>query len=179
MKEHANKWSNDDFEDMCWHDNRVHGVKIHNPHEGYEYDIVFLIDHILEWIEMDGRFRFRVAPATLAFHGAHNAKIDVVLNYKQSLDIDRIERQDISSDAEKKAGYTRYLFSIHFHQQINGITLEACGFTQSLTRAPILMDRQSFDDTEDVEQDSLLQSVVMAPTAGNSALGLPPQTPPS
>ena len=152
MQEHADKRSNDDFEDMCWHDNRVHGVKIHNPREGWEYDIVFLIDHILEWIEMDERFRFWVAPATLAFHGAHNAKIDVVLTYRQHLDIDRIEREEISSGAEKKAGYTKYLFTIYFHNQINAITLEANGFTQSLTGVPILMNHQSFDDNEEVEQ---------------------------
>ena len=152
MEEPTNRWTNDDFEDMCWHDNRVHGVKIHSPREGWEYDIIFAIDYILEWINIDGRFRFIVAPARLAFHGAHNAQITVLLNYRQNLDIDRIEREDISSDAEKKAGYTKYMFSIYFHYQKNPITLEANGFTQSLISAPILMDRQSFDDREEVEQ---------------------------
>lgn len=154
MQEHANKWSNGDFEDMCWHDNRVHGVKIHNPREGYDYDIIFMIDYILEWVKTDDRFKFWVAPATLAFHGAHNAKIDVLLNYKQSLDIDRIEREETSSDAEKKAEYTKYRFTIHFHNQISTISLEANGFSQVLTSAPILIDRQSIHDNEEVEQTS-------------------------
>jgi len=152
MEDHTNRWTNDDFEDMCWHDNRVHGIKIYSPHEGWDYDIIFLIDHILEWINTDGRFRFLVATARLAFHGAHNANIAVLLNYRQNLDIDRIEREDISSEAEKKVGCTKYMFSIYFHSQNNPITLEANGFTQSLTSVPILMDRQSFDDTEEVEQ---------------------------
>jgi hypothetical protein len=148
MKEYSKQWANADFENMCWHDNHIHGIRIRNPKEGYDFDIVFDLDYILEWITVGSFFQFVVAPATLTFHGAHKVRFDVTLNFKQSLDIERVDRDEITNDAERKAGYRKWLFQIHFHDQTNPISLEASGFTQVLTKAPILSDSLLLEDEQ-------------------------------
>src|SRR3989304_4763131 len=83
MKDYPTKWTDLDFESLSWHDNVVHGIRLRNPHEGYDYDLVFDIDHILEWIETPSRFfQFIVAPATLTFRGVDKLKFNLDLGYK-------------------------------------------------------------------------------------------------
>jgi len=68
------KWTEADFDSLSWHDNRLHGIRFHNPSQGYEYGLILDIDHILEWIACPGgTFRFVVAPATLVQTSANSS----------------------------------------------------------------------------------------------------------
>ena len=146
MKEYPKKWTNADFEGMSWHDNRVRGVRFRNPREGYDSDLIFDIDYILDWIKGGDFFQFVVAPATLTFHSAHKMHIDLVVNFKQDLDINRIDREELTTEGEKKVGYRRWLFQIHFHDQKNPIMLEATGFTQETLATPCISRHQCIEE---------------------------------
>jgi len=143
MKKYPKKWTHIDFDAMSWHDNRVHGIRINNPPEGYDFDLILEINYILEWIKVEDSFRFVVAPATLTFHGVDKARLDLTLIYKQNLNIDRVERQEIAKEAAKKTGVQKWLFQVHFYDQANPISVASTGFTQELTTVPALTEHQA------------------------------------
>jgi hypothetical protein len=64
--------SSPDLDDRSWHDDALYGMRldIGDVARGdWLSDLVLDIDHIVEWLcGADGQCRFRVAPATLAFH---------------------------------------------------------------------------------------------------------------
>ena len=148
MKEYPKRWTVADFDAMCWHDNTVHSIRIINPQDEDDFDLVFDLDYILEWIPVEGWFEFVVAPALLTFHGADKAKLNLTLYSKQNLEIDRIEWEDITPEPERKAGYRKWLFRIYLHFQSDPITLEAYGFTQVLTKEPVVQNSPRLEDTE-------------------------------
>jgi hypothetical protein len=91
-----------DFDRLCWHDCHIWGLELRvgNSEEGdWTSDLVFKIDFLVEWI-CGGKdpTMFRVAPATLAFHGVTDPK--VMINWGDSgfqvslheMAIDSIER---------------------------------------------------------------------------------------
>jgi len=145
-KEYATRWTNDDFAEMSWHDVRIRGIGFHNPQDPQVFDVSFEIDYILEWICNGTFYQFVVAPATLTFHSANKIHLDMVMGYKEDLNIDRIERVELTTASENAVGYRRWLFEIHLHDQVTPISLEATGYTQSLRGAPRLQDGQSPDD---------------------------------
>jgi hypothetical protein len=55
-------WTDADFPNLSWHDNSVHAFRIIEGKDGAG-DLVLDIDHIVDWIESEKRYEFRVAPA--------------------------------------------------------------------------------------------------------------------
>ncbi len=133
-----------EFDSFSWHDNHIHGIAFQNPDGNYDFDLVFDIDHILEWIKTpDGHFEFMIAPTNLIFHDVANLVIDLKLGYKQHLEISDIERTEIVTEHGRKM----------FRWQIdtptnNKISFEATGFTQTLRKPPIRKRRQWLDECE-------------------------------
>jgi hypothetical protein len=140
------QWTQDDFDLLSWHDNRIHAISFVCPDEGYENDLVLDIDFIFEWIKTpsDG-FRFRVAPATLAFHNVTKTRIGVELVYRESLEIDRIEREDVSTVPERETGCRPHRYTI-FLQCLSGptnsIVVESYAFEMKLRKPPIAQKSQ-------------------------------------
>jgi hypothetical protein len=65
-----------------FHDNHIYGFTIEEGEYGAGR-IIFEIDHIAEWIELDdGKIGFKVAPATLTFLDVTN--LDVRISYRES-----------------------------------------------------------------------------------------------
>jgi len=154
MKEYPNKWTNANFEEMSWHDNLIRGISFHNPQDMYVFDISFDLDYILEWVCNGGFYQFIVAPATLTFHTANKVRFDMMMSYKQDLDINRVERVELTTAPERDAGYRRWRFEIYFHGQVSPFSLEATGYTQILRAAPRLQDGQVLNDDKcEVEPD--------------------------
>jgi hypothetical protein len=64
-----------------WHDNVVYGIRFDIgdvERQEWRSDLVFDIDYIAEWTcDASGEHRFRVAPATLAFHDAGDLEIAI------------------------------------------------------------------------------------------------------
>jgi hypothetical protein len=149
MKEYPKKWSDDDFDRMCWHDNVVHCIRIRNPYEGYDFDLVLDLDYILEWVPTEGPFDFIVAPALLVFHDVNALKFNFALSYKESIRINKVDREEITTEPERKSGLRKWRFRIHLHhEQQDAVTFEALGFTQELVKKPVVSERPWLEDKE-------------------------------
>jgi hypothetical protein len=70
-------WDDSQFDEMSWHDNHVHGLRIREGEVG-SGELELDIDHILEWLCPTGTTcSFRVAAATLTFLEVSDLRIDI------------------------------------------------------------------------------------------------------
>jgi hypothetical protein len=142
----------DDFASRSWHDCAILGLELRvgEPEAGdWTSDLALDIDYIAEWLcGVDGRARFRVAPATLVFHGVTDLRIAIDWGdsgHRVALHeatIDRIERDRV---VEQKVFLDRpyYRWRIALSWPRGGeIGFGAVGFTQTLRAEPVLTDRQ-------------------------------------
>ncbi|MCA8961662.1 MAG: hypothetical protein KDC38_14155 [Planctomycetes bacterium] len=137
-------WSDEDFEQLSWHDNRIRSIRVRNPAEGYDFEVEF--DHILEWMPRGKRYRFLLAPARLSFHDVTGGHVGFDLHYRQDLIILDIAREDIAGEAERREGVRRWRFTLTLEMQRAPIVIEASGFTQRLIGEPRECDGQTIDD---------------------------------
>jgi hypothetical protein len=74
-------WTHADFERLSFHDCHVWGVDLRpgDPDTGdWTSDLALDLDYIVEWLcGVDGGAQFRVAPATLLFHGVTDPRIAI------------------------------------------------------------------------------------------------------
>src|SRR5262249_11194595 len=72
-----------DFEQMSWHDCHIWRIefRVGEPEDDdWTSDLVLGLDFILEWLcGVDGSATFKIAPATLVFHGVTDPKIAIDL----------------------------------------------------------------------------------------------------
>ena len=134
------QWSEQDFDDLSWHDNAVHAIRVIEGEYGAG-KLILDIDFILEWLRDDsGEIRFKIAPAALEFHDVTHLKI--ALDYETPtagltpFTLDRIERR-----IEKRDGYEAILWELVVNWPHGGITFEAKGFRQVL-RGPAVVSAQ-------------------------------------
>jgi hypothetical protein len=72
MSDHI--WTDAQFDEMSWHDNPVHGLRIvEGPYEAGE--LILDLDYILEWIKDEEGFRFRTPPTHLRFREGTNLRM--------------------------------------------------------------------------------------------------------
>ena len=137
-------YADPDFEKLSWHDCRIWGLEFRTD------DLVLDIDFILGWIcDTEGGAQFRVAPATLVFHGVTDLKVNIdwgnsgfqVALYE--LSIDRIDRERaIGQKVFLDRPY--YKWSIRLNWPRDGeIVFGAVGFSQTLRSEPVLTNKQS------------------------------------
>jgi hypothetical protein len=136
------QWTEADFDDLDWHDNVVHAIRVVEGEYGAG-QLILDIDYILEWLKDDsGTFAFKVAPATLEFNDVTNLKI--ALDYDTPgagltpFSLDRIERR-----REKRDRYEAVLWTLVVNWPIGSITFEAKGFMQSLRSPAVVSSEQS------------------------------------
>jgi len=142
-----------DFDRFSWHDDPVYGLalRIGDPAANdWRSDLVLDIDHIVEWVRNEDGIRFRVAPATLVFHGVSDLRIDIDWGMRgwqvaPSLPtIDRIERERVREE-EQRIFLDRpyYAWRVAFASPTGGsISFGAVGFDLTLRREPTLADEQ-------------------------------------
>ena len=70
-------WTDADFPNLSWHNNCVSAFRVIEGEDGAE-DLVLDIDHIVEWIESEKRYDFRVAPAELRFRDVADLRMNVL-----------------------------------------------------------------------------------------------------
>ena len=142
-----------DFDEMSWHDCYVWGVELRcgDATEGdWTADLALDIDYIADWvIEEGGGTKFRVAPATLVFHGVTDPKLDVDwgdTGFQVSIhpmSISNVSRERV---LDQKIFLDRpyYSWRIELNWPRDGkIAFGAVGFTQTLRAEPVLQDGQS------------------------------------
>ena len=141
-----------DFEHLSWHDCHIWGVdlRVGDPEEDdWTSDFVLDIDFIVEWLcGVTDTTQFRVAPATLAFHGVTDVRFAV--NWGDSgfrtaihvMSIDRIERE-LVSDQKIFLDRPYYSWRIKLNWPSEGeIAFGAVSFTQTLLAEPVLTCKQ-------------------------------------
>jgi hypothetical protein len=123
-------WTEADFEQMSWHDCRLHGVGIVDDFDPHLHELRLDIDYILEWRccepapEQTG---FWISPATLVFEAQH-FQVNLPGGGDWILDIKRT----LNSSADS----TDWLIRLNTG---GSITVTARGFCQYLRRAPIFV----------------------------------------
>ena len=156
-----------DFDKLSWHDCRIWGLEFHSgePVEGdWTSDLVIDIDFIAEWVcsVESTETQFRVAPATLAFHGVTDLKLNLDWGnsgYRVALhevSIDRIDREQIQGQKIfLDRPYYKWTLRLNSPQQTE-IVFGAVGFTLTLRSEPLLTDRQclSFQNRKKITSPS-------------------------
>ena len=141
-----------DFDALSWHDCHIWGMDLRpsDPDRGdWRSDFVLHLDFIAEWLcGIDGQGQFRVAPATLTFHGVTDLRIDIDWGrsaFQTSLheaSIARIERERVH-DQKVHLDRPYYQWTIRLNWPQSGeLSFGAVGFTQTLLAEPVLLDRQ-------------------------------------
>jgi hypothetical protein len=145
-------WTNADFDTLSWHDCHIWGIDVRagNADEGdWTSDLALDIDYIVEWVcAPDTPTQFRVAPASLVFHGVTDLRINITwqpTGFQVSLhpvSIAQIERRPIEN---QKVFLDRpyYSFRIVTNWPDGGeVAFGAVGFTQTLRADPVTIDDQ-------------------------------------
>ncbi len=141
-----------EFETLSWHDCHIWrlDLQVGDPDEDdWTSDLVVGVDFIVEWLcGADRRFKFKIAPATLVFHGVTDPRIAISwgdTGCQASLfepSIGQISREQV---ADQKVFLDRpyYRWRIELNWPDGGeITFGAVGFTQTLLAEPVVCDRQ-------------------------------------
>ena len=142
-----------DFDRLSFHDCHLWGIAFgagDSDAGDWTSDLTLDIDYIAEWLcGADGVTRFRVAPATLAFHGVTDPRVAIEWSFHgyqvalSPVSIDRIERERL---VDQKVYLDRpyYRWRVVANAPAGGeITFGATGFDLTLRREPTLSDRQA------------------------------------
>ena len=141
-----------DFERLSWHDCHVWRIELRAGDSAageWTSDLVLDLDYVVEWrCGAGGRGQFRVAPATLAFHGVTD--LAIAIDWGRSgfsralheVSIDGIERERVT-DQKVYLDRAYYRWTIRLNWPRAGtIAFGAVGFTQTLVAEPLLVDEQ-------------------------------------
>ncbi|MDA1213042.1 MAG: hypothetical protein O2955_11010 [Planctomycetota bacterium] len=122
------RWTDEQFDEMSWHDNHVYSLRIVEGEFGTG-ELVLDLDYICEWIQGTEKFQFRIVPATLRFFGVWDLRISLsYADVKAAMgpfSINGIERMTI--DRER---YIAHLWTIPINLRSGEISFEAQGFEQ-------------------------------------------------
>jgi hypothetical protein len=140
-----------EFDNLSWHDCHIWAVHfdVGDPDEGdWTNDLALDLDFILEWLRPEPtRFAFRVAPASLVFHGVTDPRINIswgssgFQNALHPISIDRIYR-DLVQDQKVHLDRPYFSWRIGLNWPEGEIAFGAVGFTQSLLAEPVTVDSQ-------------------------------------
>lgn len=129
------------FEDLNWHDNAIHGFRIAEGEDGCSGQLTLDIDHILEWLpptDKEGKFSFVVAPANLVFHEVTDLVISI--DYAscsaslQPMTINEIRREAIIYPN----GYSSFSWKIEINWPCDSfVSFHSPRMSQMLTGDPI------------------------------------------
>jgi hypothetical protein len=134
-------WTHHEFDEMSWHDNHVHALRVVEGAHGAG-QLILDLDYILEWVKNPGgNVRFRILPATLTFQDVTHLR--VTLDYATPtaalgpFSIHAIERR-----VERRERYEAQMWKIAINWPAGEIAFEATGFEQKGYGEPLLADEQ-------------------------------------
>lgn len=146
------RYTDAQFEALSWHDCHIWALDFQvgdaDEHD-WTSDLTLDIDFIEEWVcGVSGGARFRVAPASLTFHGVTDPRIHIDSGdsgFRTAIhlvSIDRIERTRVT-DQQVFLDRPYYRWNIRLNWPAGGeISFGSVGFTQKRLAEPVLTDRQ-------------------------------------
>jgi hypothetical protein len=122
-------WTEAHFDEMSWHDNHVHGLRVVEGEHGAG-ELVLDLDYILEWLCGDsGVCQFNIVPAELRFKDGTSLRVHIDYGVVSAaigpFSIHAIERRE-----EVRERYTAVCWTIALNWPRGEITFEAPGFEQ-------------------------------------------------
>ena len=158
LRRNATTYTESDFDSLSWHDCHIWAVELRvgDPdNEDWTSDLALDIDFIVEWTcGVGGGEQFRLAPATLVFHGVTDPKIDIDWGhsgFQTSLHLPSIGRLERERIQDQKVHLDRpyYSWKISLNWPNGGVmSFGAVGFTQTLRAEPILSRNQRLSRRE-------------------------------
>ena len=136
----TDRWTQEQFDEMSWHDNYVHAMRIVEGEHGAG-DLVLDLDYIREWIRCADGFQFRILPVSLRFIEVTGLRIS--LDYASPgaamgpFSIYGIERR-----TEARERYVAQVWKIVVGWPEGEISFEAQGFEQLGHGPEVLVPRQ-------------------------------------
>lgn len=134
-------WTEDDFEQMGWHDASVHAMAFSTD----TFELLLDIDYIYAWVDPqppEEHFTFWVSPCTLVFSNVYDfsAAIELSQGFEIS-DLSRIdETRPKNSDHIKREKEWKWIFDCHQGE----FSFRSVGFQQITRKKPIRIKAQSF-----------------------------------
>ncbi len=136
----ARRWTTEQFDEMSWHDNHVYAFRIEKGEWG-SGKLTLDIDYIEEWLEVDGKFKFKIMPAALRFEDVTD--IQLSLDYKSvSAGICPFSIHTIERRVEQRRHYTAIVWKIAINWPKGEIAFEASGFVQEAAGESVICDGQ-------------------------------------
>lgn len=135
-------WTEADFDALCFHDVRVHGIAIEECEHGAGR-LKFDMDYILEWLcDTNGsQCKFRVAPADLVFRDVYELKISIDYATPQACTspfaIDGIRRT-----LRSERGFSTFQWTIPVNWPSGQISFESPGFNLSMRGSELITESQ-------------------------------------
>lgn len=138
------KWTTGDFEQMGWHDCKIHAVAF----DEFNFRLLFDIDYIFRWVgpEEDGYYRFWISPVTLVFENVYD--LDIKLGSALGTTIETIRR--INPNKPRNSDFigkdTEWEWNI---EVTNGqVNFKSVGYTQYIRKRPVYNKAQEIDFDE-------------------------------
>ena len=137
-------WTESDFNDMGWHDSRIHGLSFDSNSENFKSDLLFDIDYIFNWVnpkEGEKYFTFWISPCTLVFHDVLRLKMDLDSEDYLSTELEISEIKLVQKETNSK----HKLFNAEIETNFGNIVFETSGFEQFVRVSPKHIQGQWFD----------------------------------
>ena len=128
-------WTERDFNDLGWHDSKIHGISFDSNNECFRSDLLFDIDYIFNWVnpqEGEKNFTFWISPCTLVFHDVLRLKMDLDSEDYLSTELEISEIKMV----QKKNDLKQKLFNTEIETNFGNISFETSGFEQFVRVSP-------------------------------------------
>lgn len=135
-------WTQDDFEQMGWHDCSIYGLNFLPVDDMGTTHLVFDIDYIFKWVKPvppKQSFSFWIAPCTLVFKDTYGLVINID---RKGGTTDMLEIADLylTNKHEQEKNKWIYEWNIDLHEGY--INFKSLGFDQIVRQKPIFTDVQ-------------------------------------
>lgn len=136
-----NTWTNDDIDNLDFHDCRLYSIIF----PGDTFKLKIDIDYIFDWILKEGRYEygssysFMVAPCMLVFDDVIDLKIN--LDFKNNIGIDILSLQQTYIETTNNISSYKYTIETDMGE----IEFVSSGFTMQVCQPPILSEGQNLN----------------------------------
>ena len=129
------QWSQDDFDKMGWHDNRVYAMAFN----GDNYELSLDIDYICKWVKKEKSLLYWVAPATLVFRNVYDLEFSA-----EQLEVTILDIEKGAPTLPENAAFIEEQEEFEWIIETTGgeITFKSVGYAQYIRQKPILIKRQ-------------------------------------
>jgi hypothetical protein len=133
-------WTHAQFDEMSWHDNHVHAMRIVEGEYGAG-TLVLDLDYILQWVQGPEGVQFLVMPVSLCFTEVTNLRI--ALDYSTaSAALGPFSIHAIERHTEARERYIAQVWKVLVNWPVGDIAFEASGYEQRSEGDAVLTPRQ-------------------------------------